>query len=361
MVDKSIFQPFQSGFDVSTYPLVDIHPHDNTISSTPGWPVIKQTELDRFSNLERNGRALAESDVFLKAGEQSGSMYVGVKNSLDSRLHESIEGSFVRKMWDLPRDEQDDLRQDMKDYYMQAFHGMESYSGGAMSGIYDKYSGDDLEKAKYGLAYVNCASCASIVESAKYMNDTYHFMDEKDWKQIDSLNIYGVDNLSQHERGTILQPTNAPSVGYELELQADALVREEDVYMRMVHLGDSIDQSKEQFGFEEEFGRWEREHSALDAVGADPQANSLPSVSIRDQRMDSLQPISAKDYSKDDVAGFIVSAGLSDMGKPKINLPNMDTSDKVDDRGKQAEDLFGHIGGTAGVGVYFGKDVDLEK
>ena len=333
-MENNVFAPLKSGFEVSVNPLTNLDLTQDMVTSAKDWPVLAPTEADRFTALERNGRALADLGVFPQVNDNSLDMYLGVKNSMDARLHESIEGKFVSKMWDSPVSEQANVRQEMKDYYTQALHGMEHYSEGALLQIESQYMGDDLVAAKNGLAYMNCATSASIIESARYMDATYHFMDEKDWAEFDQLDIYGVEHLSEHKRGEILNPSNAPEVGHELGDKLDSLKSlgslafREDVHFRNIDRNDDIDFSMDQWAFAEDVAQWEKEH---------------PGQPIADFSRPAIEFVEPQQGTPmDDVKNHTAPAGLS----------------KREDRVKQAESMFGDILSTpsgADKGMDFGK------
>lgn len=167
--------------------------------------------------LRNNGKAVAESGVLQDVGEDGRESCSIVTSTIDVSISQA-EQVFDKKMTAQKAGNGDgyDWNDEMRRYYFQMLNGLEGYSDGAKQGIVEHYGSAEakLDKnnalnmvyAQEGLAYVNCDYASRVMESLKKMDNQYHFMEMEDWVKLDSLNIYGIESLSDYQPGKQLNP-----------------------------------------------------------------------------------------------------------------------------------------------------------
>ena len=199
-------------------------------------------------SLKVNGRAVAEYGVLQRVGEDGRESSAVVKETLEESLTKA-EGVFNEKMEAMKNGNGDgyDWNEEMRRYYWQMLYGLEGYSDGAVSGINDIYSCSEALKDKDnavnkahamdGLAYVNCDYAQTVLDSLHEMDDKYHFMTMDDWIKLDSLEIHGVESLSDYVPGQEMQPVGlenptAESVDTDMKpVEETTYEPEEDSYV----------------------------------------------------------------------------------------------------------------------------------
>lgn len=86
-------------------------------------------------------------------------------------------------------------KEEMQNYYVNVFEGLERYNQGAKQGNAEYYGNDKLKKdlSGAGLDIVNRSYVDSVMNSLTKMNDEYGFMDDATWKRLENMDISGVD------------------------------------------------------------------------------------------------------------------------------------------------------------------------
>ena len=130
---------------------------------------------------------------------------------------------------------------DMRYYYMTMLHASEGYSAGALDTIEStdefthseqfKQRGDAAvaadwaDKARAGVAEINCGYTSAVMDSLHEMDSKYHFMRTEDWMEVSQMEIYGVDtsSLVYYQPGQDLQPVTENAYGNALGMSSEEL------------------------------------------------------------------------------------------------------------------------------------------
>ena len=112
----------------------------------------------------------------------------------------------------------------MHDYYMSVFEGLDGYNEGVKQGIVSAYDkGEEttdkdranMEKALYGLEYINVQYCEEAWRSLKEYDDKYHFMTEEDYEKLASYGFVLEDSYVVKDAEQVMEQTENESVSTE--------------------------------------------------------------------------------------------------------------------------------------------------
>ena len=181
-------------------------------------------EQNLLKELYSNSGECCEAGVFARIADNGQETYAAVKESMSVALA-AKEGYFELAMApnSLGSMDPEEARAGMRQYYRDLMNGLDAYSDGATAAL-DRMTVrqneqgvvPDLEKSKQGLAYVNCAYGAAVMDSLRRMDDKYHFMTMEDWMSLDNTHAYGVEGLANFKAGDDLVPNTIP-MGYTTE------------------------------------------------------------------------------------------------------------------------------------------------
>ena len=111
---------------------------------------------------------------------------------------------------------------------------------------------DWADKARAGVAEINCGYTSAVMDSLHEMDSKYHFMQTEDWMEVSQMEIYGVDtsSLVYYQPGQDLQPVTENAYGNALGMSSeelDALYAKPDapVDWNTMHSEDEIGKDQE--------------------------------------------------------------------------------------------------------------------
>lgn len=175
---------------------------DRPVSS---FGVVDSTEL--YSRMRTNAKVVAEAGVFERVAQDPADEVGTVSKMMTQAV--STGASSIESLHADGTLTEDQMKQQMRDYYMGLMNGLEAYNKGAKEG----FSLDsDLDSAYQGLALVNKAYADPVMASLEEMDAKYHFMTETDKQKLSQLDIEGV-SVTGYE--VTSEPVVIPDAGAE--------------------------------------------------------------------------------------------------------------------------------------------------